>query len=628
MPKHFIIDFDSTFTKVEALDVLCEISLAGKPERHEHLQKIKAITEQGMNGEISFTDSLRLRIEWLQAHRDHLPELVRQLSLQVSDSFNRNKTFIQKYADHIYIVSNGFKDFIAPIVAPFHIPDSRVYANAFTYDSQGRIIGFDEQNILAANNGKPEQIRRLNLQGDIYVLGDGYTDYEIKKAGLAHRFYAFTENVRREKVLVHADHETPNLDEFLFVNKMDRALSYPKNRIQVLVLENIHTHAFEKLKTEGYSVKYHTSALSEDELIAAIADVSILCIRSKTNVTARVLEHANRLMAVGAFCIGTNQIDLEACQQKGVVVFNAPFSNTRSVVELALAEMILLMRKIPDKSQGMHLGKWDKSAVGSQEIRGKTLGLVGYGNIGTQLSVLAEAMGMKVCYYDIEEKLALGNARRVDSLHDVLSQADVVSLHVDGRASNENLIGAAEFEKMKDGAVFINLSRGHVVDIGALREAIETRKIRGAAVDVFPEEPKNNDDPFLSQLQGLPNTLLTPHIGGSTEEAQENIAEFVPNKIIDYINSGSTANSVNFPNLTLPELRDAHRFIHIHKNEPGVLAKINRILADHKINIVGQYLKTNENIGYVITDIDKDYEPIVKKDLKMIEGTLRFRVLY
>lgn len=626
--QHFIIDFDSTFTKVEALDVLCEISFNGRAEKNDRLRQIKEITDLGMNGDISFQESLKRRIELLEARKEHLPELIEQLSKQVSDSFNRNKEFLKKYAKQILIVSNGFKDFIAPIVASFDIKEDQVFANSFLYDEKGAIIGFDKSNLLAANNGKPEQIKQLNLPGEIFVLGDGYTDYEIKKAGIAHRFYAFTENVRRAKVLEHADHETPNLDEFLYINDMERALSYPKNRIKVLVLENIHTNAFDKLKDEGYTVEYHTSAMTEDELIAAIKDVSILCIRSKTNVTAKVLAHADRLLAVGAFCIGTNQIDLETCLDKGIVAFNAPFSNTRSVVELALAEMIMLMRNIPDKSMGMHQGKWDKSANGSKEIRGKRLGIIGYGNIGSQLSVLAEALGMKVLYYDIEEKLALGNAERARSLEHLLRESDIITLHVDGRPENENIIGAKQFEQMNDGVIFINLSRGHVVEISALKNAILSGKVAGASIDVFPEEPKNNNDPFVSELKGLPNLILTPHIGGSTEEAQVNIAEFVPNKIMDYVNTGSTANSVNFPNLTLPELKNAHRFIHVHGNEPGVLAEINRILAEHKINIVGQYLKTNEKIGYVITDIDKEYEPQVKKDLKKIKGTLRFRVLY
>jgi D-3-phosphoglycerate dehydrogenase len=333
-------------------------------------------------------------------------------------------------------------------------------------------------------------------------------------------------------------------------------------------------------------------------------------------------------MAIGAFCIGTNQIDLKAATKKGVAVFNAPFSNTRSVVELAVAEMIMLIRNIPDKSAKMHRGEWDKSAKGSYEVRGKKLGIIGYGNIGAQLSVIAEALGMKVFYYDAEEKLALGNATKLKTKRELLEQADVVTLHVDGRESNSNIMGDEEFSLMKKGAIFINLSRGHVVDIDALKRNIENGTIAGCAIDVFPQEPVSNNEEFVSALRGLPNTILTPHIGGSTSEAQENIGHFVPTKITDYINTGSTSNSVNFPNLTLPKLENAHRLIHIHENVPGILARINHVLADNGINIVGQYLKTNETIGYVITDINKEYDKQVIKELRKIENTIKFRILY
>ena len=409
---------------------------------------------------------------------------------------------------------------------------------------------------------------------------------------------------------------------------MERALSFPKNKIKVLLLENIHSRGVTLLKEEGYQVEVVSSGLSEEELSEKIKDISILGIRSKTNVTKKVLDNASKLMAVGAFCIGTNQIDLEECQKKGVAVFNAPYSNTRSVVELAIAEMIMLIRNLTDKISAMHVGKWDKSANGSFEIRGKKLGLVGYGNIGKQLSVLGEAMGMTVYYFDVDERLGIGNATKCKTMKELCSIADVISLHVDGRKENKNIIGEREFSWMKDRVIFINLSRGHVVDIPALRTSIESGKIGGCAVDVFPTEPYSNADEFISELKGLPNTILTPHIGGSTQEAQENIAEFVPTKIMGYINSGSTTNSVNFPNMTLPAFENAHRFIHIHHNKPGVLAEITNTLASHNMNVVGQYLKTNEAIGYVITDINKDYDPAVTKELKKIEGTIKFRVLY
>ncbi len=626
--KYFIIDFDSTFTQVEALDVLCEIALEGKSDKDEALKKIQDITDAGMEGSLSLSESLEQRIEILKAHRDHLPPLISRLSKQVSKSFKRNKEFLKNYAANIFILSNGFKDFIVPIVAKYGIPEKNIFANDFVYDEQGNIVDFNRSNPLSRNGGKPNQIKELNLSGEVFVLGDGYTDYEIKKAGLANKFYAFTENVRRESVLSNADHVAPNLDEVLFVNKMERALSYPKSRMKVLLLENIHPDGIQKLEEEGYQVEVHPAGMTEDQLCEAIKDVSILGIRSKTQVTAKVLAHAKRLHAIGAFCIGTNQINLDEALSKGIAVFNAPFSNTRSVVELAIAEMILLNRNIPDKTVAMHQGQWDKSAKNSFEIRGKTLGIIGYGNIGSQLSVLAEALGMNVRYFDIEEKLALGNATRCKTLFELLSSADVISLHVDGRPSNKNMIGAEEFSIMKEGVLFLNLSRGHVVDIEALKANIENGKVQGTGVDVFPEEPLSNQDEFISELRESRNTILTPHIGGSTSEAQQNIADFVPSRIMDYINTGSTSNSVNFPNLVLPKLENAHRLIHIHDNEPGILAEINKVLASSELNIVGQYLKTNERIGYVITDINKDYSEDVITAMKQIPGTIRFRVLY
>jgi D-3-phosphoglycerate dehydrogenase / 2-oxoglutarate reductase len=626
--KYIVIDFDSTFTKVEAFDVLAEISLKDHPDRKSMVQQIIDITNQGMDGSISFRESLEQRVALLSPNRRHLEQLVKVLRDLVSESFKRNREFFQQYADNIYIISNGFHAFIDPIVMEYGIKQENIFANHFQFDEQGNVTGFDRENPLSANNGKVEQLKRLNLPGDVYVIGDGYTDYEIKHAGLANKFFAFTENVERERVLKNADHIAPSFDEFLYLNKLNTAISYPKNRINVLLLENVHPVAIELMKAEGFNVETYSAGLDEDELCEKIKNISVLGIRSKTQVTAKVLESANRLMVIGAFCIGTNQIDLKAATKKGVAVFNAPFSNTRSVVELAIAQMIMLMRNIPDKSAKMHAGKWDKSAAGSFEIRGKKLGIIGYGNIGAQLSVIAENLGMKVFYYDKEERLALSNATKCKTLKELLTLSDVISLHVDGRESNANMIGEEEFKLMKKGVIFLNLSRGHIVDIQALKENIVNGKVAGCSVDVFPYEPISNNEEFVSELRGLRNTILTPHIGGSTSEAQENIGNFVPGKMMDYINTGSTSNSVNFPNLTLPILENAHRLIHIHNNVPGILAKINLILANNEINIVGQYLKTNETIGYVITDINKEYNKDVIKELRAIENTIKFRVLY
>ncbi|WP_324719531.1 phosphoglycerate dehydrogenase [Salinimicrobium sp. HB62] len=626
--RHFVIDFDSTFTQVEALDVLGEISLEGHQEREERLQKLTDLTNSGMAGDLSFRESLEQRLALLNAEEKHLPALVDRLKSKVSTSFIRNKEFFEENHENIYIISNGFKEFIVPIVKEFGIREENVFANSFRPDSNGKLNSFDTENVLSSNNGKVEMLKRLDLQGDVYVIGDGYTDYEIKAAGLANRFYAFTENVERGNVLDKADHITPSLDEFLYLHKMNKAISYPKNRIKVLLLENVHEDAVKIMKNEGYNVSTISGALDEEELAEKIKDISVLGIRSKTQVTKKVLDNANRLISIGAFCIGTNQIDLEECLKKGIAVFNAPFSNTRSVVELAIGEIIFLMRGLPDRIAEMHGGTWNKSAAGSREVRGKKLGIVGYGNIGAQLSVVAEAIGFDVYYYDLMEKLALGNATKCKSLEELLKISDVVTLHVDGRKENHNLIGEKELELMKEGSVFINLSRGHVVDLPALRKHLESGKIRGAGIDVFPKEPKTNAEEFESELRGVKNVILTPHIGGSTEEAQVNIGNFVPGKIIEYINTGSTTNSVNFPNLQLPILENAHRLIHIHHNRPGIIAHINNILSHHGCNIVGQYLKTNETIGYVITDIDKAYNEEVIEEMRDIDGTIRFRVLY
>jgi D-3-phosphoglycerate dehydrogenase len=625
---YYIIDFDSTFIQVEALEELAEIALKGNKEKDRIIAQIQELTNKGIEGEISFTDGLAQRLALIKPERSHLDTLVKRLKKKVSASITRNKKFFKENKDKLYLVSAGFKEFIEPIVADYHIPAQRVYANTFRFDKRDRIVGFDQDNVLSQPDGKRLQMRALNLPGEIAIIGDGYSDYLMKDGKDNVKFFAFTENIERESAKRKADHVVPSFDEFLYHNRLPMEISYPKNRIKVLLLENIHPSAEEKFRKEGYQVERLKASLPEDELCAAIKDVSILGIRSKTTVTPKVLAAAERLMAIGAFCIGTNQIDLEGCQEKGVVAFNAPYSNTRSVVELVIGEIILLMRNIPDKSNGLHQRKWDKSANNSNEVRGKTLGIVGYGNIGAQLSVLAENLGMKVLFFDKVDKLALGNAQRAATLKDLLKRSDIVSMHVDGDPANKDLIGAKEFAAMKDGAVFLNLSRGHVVEISALAAALRTGKLRGAAVDVFPVEPSSNDEPFLTELAGLPNTILTPHIGGSTTEAQEDIAGYVPEKLIQYVNSGNSFASVNFPHLQLPAQDNAHRLLHIHHNVPGILAQINQTLSAHGCNIVGQYLKTNERIGYVITDINKKYDKEVIKALRQIDQTIKFRVLY
>ena len=625
--RKYVFDFDSTLTRVEALDVLAEMTLQGKSNKDEIIEEIQNITNLGIDGDISFTESLERRIKLLKANKSDLDGLVAELRQKISKSIESNKEFFEKFADDIYVISCGFKEFIDPIVAEYNIPSHRVYANTFEFDEEGNIVGFDEKNPLSQHNGKIECLKQMDLDGEVQVIGDGYSDYVMREAGIADKFFAYTENVHRDKAAKNADHVTPNLDEFLFVNDLPRNISYPKNRIKILLLENVHPDAFENLSEDGFSVELVKHSLPEEELIKKIKGVHVLGIRSKTQVTPKVLEAANKLLVIGAFCIGTTQIDLEQCKKNGVVVFNAPYSNTRSVVELAIGEIIMLMRSVFPRSTEIHNGQWQKTAVGSREVRGKNLGIVGYGNIGKQLSILAEAIGMRVYYYDVNDKLSLGNAIKCNTLEDLLNVSDVVTLHIDDNKANKNFIGQREINQMKTGALLVNLSRGFVVDIEALADALKSGKLAGAAVDVYPEEPRANGA-FYSELQGLSNVILTPHVGGSTEEAQRDIADFVPNKIMEYINSGNTVDAVNFPNIRLPKQSNAHRFLHIHKNVPGVMAKINKVLAKYEMNITGQYLSTDSEVGYVISDLDKEYNKDVIKALKSVENTIKFRVLY
>jgi D-3-phosphoglycerate dehydrogenase len=405
--------------------------------------------------------------------------------------------------------------------------------------------------------------------------------------------------------------------------------SYPKDRIKVLFLENISDKAVQYFKQQGYAdVKKVAGALSEEELIKVIKDVHILGIRSKTFISKKVLDSAKKLQAIGCFCIGINQVDLKACKQKGIAVYNAPYSNTRSVAELVIGASILLIRKILDKNKAAHNGIWNKEAKGSFELRGKTMGIIGYGNIGTQLSVMAEAMGMRVQFYDIETKLPLGNAQARKSIKEIVSSSDIISLHVPETNQTKNLINKALIKQFKTGSILVNYARGEVVDLDALAEAIKEKHIAGAAIDVFPVEPEKNGDAFTTPLQGLSNVLLTPHIGGSTEEAQENIGEDVSIKLYQYLERGVSNGSHTIPSLSLPPVDGAHRILHIHKNVPGVLGAINTLLSKNKINIVGQYLKTNDEIGYVVLDVDSKLSKQAMALLKEVKETIKVRMLY
>jgi D-3-phosphoglycerate dehydrogenase len=407
------------------------------------------------------------------------------------------------------------------------------------------------------------------------------------------------------------------------------ALSLAKEKIKVILLEGVHDSAVQNFRTAGYTnIEFLSHALNERELCEKIPDVHILGIRSATQITQAVIDAAKKLIAIGCFCIGTNQVDLTAAMARGIPVFNAPYSNTRSVAELVIGEMIFLLRGIPEKNAQTHKGLWNKSAKFAHEIRGKTLGIIGYGNIGSQVSVMAESLGMKVIFYDLVKKLPLGNAHQMDSLESLLADADIITLHVPETPATKGMISTSEFAQIKEGSVLINASRGCVVDLDALKAALESKRLIGAALDVFPEEPKGNNNEFCSPLCGFDNVILTPHVAGSTVEAQENIGLEVSEKMIKYSDNGSTITAVNFPEVSLPPHPDSHRLLHIHKNVPGVLSAINKVFSEKNINISGQYLRTNERIGYVVIDCDAVYSEFAMKQLRQIEGTIRTRVLF
>jgi len=405
--------------------------------------------------------------------------------------------------------------------------------------------------------------------------------------------------------------------------------SLGKDKIKFLLLEGVHPSAVTTLEKAGYSnIEYLKTSLAQDELIEKIAGAHFVGIRSRTQLTKEVFDAANKLIAVGCFCIGTNQVDLKAATQKGVAVFNAPYSNTRSVAELVLAQAILLLRGVPEKNAKAHRGEWLKSATNSYEIRGKTLGIVGYGSIGSQLSVLAEAMGMKVSFYDIITKLPLGNATQVDTLEELFSVSDIVSLHVPETGATQDMIGAKELSQMKKDSILINAARGTVIEIDALCEALKSKHLLGAAIDVFPVEPKSNSEEFISPLREFDNVILTPHVGGSTMEAQANIGLEVGEKLATYSDTGTSITSVNFPEVALPAHPENHRLLHIHENVPGVMSEINAVFSENDINICGQYLQTNENVGYVVIDVNKEYSDLALSKLKSVKGTIRARVLF
>jgi D-3-phosphoglycerate dehydrogenase / 2-oxoglutarate reductase len=627
MKPTLILDFDSTIVGVESLDLLAEISLKGHPERDARLAKIEELTKLGMEGKIDFRESLTQRIQLLEATRQHVEQLSKRLVKHISPSFLSHKKQLQKVADRIWVVTGGFHDFVDPVLNALKLPTSQLFANTFVYEGD-RVVGFDTENPLSKAGGKVAVARQIKGDGPLIAIGDGITDYQMKEAGVADKFYCYAEFIERPAVRAKANKVVYGIDQVLDELELPTRYSFPRSKLKVLLLDNIDQDAADKFAAEGYRVEQISKKLTEDELCAAIKDVAVVGVRTRTRISERVIASAPKLHAIGVFSVGTDHVDSHAAAARGIAVFNAPFSNTRSVVELALGCAMVLLRRVTEHSTHLHAGRWSKSADRSFEARGKKLGIIGYGNIGSQLSVLAESVGIEVLYYDIAEKLSHGNAKRAMTFQDLLKQSDIISVHFDGRASNKNLISQKEFEIMKDGVIFLNLSRGSVVNVEALREAVLSGKVGGAAVDVFPNEPKSNDEPFDSHLRGLPNVILTPHIAGSTLEAQRNIANYVSERLLKYLGLGETLGSVSLPELYLPPISSGMRILHLHSNVPGIVANVSSIFATHGVNIVGQSLKTKDQVGYLVTEISGRVSDELLAEIREVNETIKLRVVY
>lgn len=593
----FVIDFDSTFTQVEAMEELAAISLKNDPEKDTIIEQIKHLTDLAMDGKMPFNNSLKARIALLSAKKYHLNMLVNKLRKKVSPSFVRNKDFFKKYQGRILIISGGFKEFIAPVVKSFYIDNECIYANTFTYDNKNNIVGADEKNPLAQDGGKVKLLKQLKLKGPIYVIGDGYTDYEIKESGIAQQFFAFTENIARERVIAKADYIAPSLDEILYKMKLPMALSYPKSRITTILLGKETFIAEPYFKLEGYHVIKRENITAK--VNAELSNASII-VSSLNNELIKINSY-NKLISLAVWGSNNNQFDHTIAQKMAVPIFNAPYANTRSVVELALGFIFQLARQT------------------NTEIRGKKIGIIGYGNAGSLLGVLAQNLGMDVLYYDETDKVPLGNAITCKTLPDLLKRSHFVVLL--NSKTNGYLITERELKLMPLKSCLINLSYDNEVNINDAIKFINNKKLTGFAMDFNEQQAFNNtksNNQFIATLNQRNNTL----------ETQQNIAQYTSEKIIQYINTGNVSSSINFPEIQLPALQNSHRFIHIHKNIPGLLAQINAVLAKHNINIIGQYLKTNESLGYVITDVVKKYDNQVINELKNITATIKFRVIY
>ncbi len=645
MIDNIIFNFDSTLIHAEGVELILEQALQRQeaPSRASQLETLGKTSMLADIGELSVADALHQCFALAKVTRTDVEAVAARVLETLNPRVIECLAALQQAGKRIFIFSTGFEELVRPVTRALQVPDDHVFTNQLIYDYQGEVIGFNEKNPLFLSAGKGFLIEQLKndgrLPGGTAVVGRSASDLAIRKNNVARIFVYFAGARTHEEVRRQADFVVDRFDHLLPLFFSEEELSNEKMQLyyeqnghesiagetRILLLENIHDEAVQRFRREGLEPRLHKGALGAGELAVQAAGVQVLGLRSQTRVTSRLLTALPDLQVIGAFCIGTNQIDLAEAARAGIPVFNAPYSNTRSVAELVVGEIIMLMRRIPEKSQAAHAGLWLKGAVGCSEIRGKLAGIIGYGHIGSQVSVLLESLGMSVCFHDIVDKLPLGNAVRAASLEALLERADVVTLHVPDTPETRNLMDAARIRRMKPGACLINASRGRVVDLAALRQALDQGALAGAAVDVFPDEPNQSRERFSSPLQGAANTILTPHIGGSTEEAQVDIAHYVSDKLLRFIRTGATTGAVNFPEVDLPRVANTHRILHVHHNVPGVLAKINNLFARRSINVAGQLLQTRGEIGYLIVDVDQQVSSQVLDLMGHIAETIKVR---
>lgn len=594
---HYLFDFDNTFTQVEAMEELAEISLAGNPELEFVLEKIKQLTEAAMDGNMPFGKSLKARIALLSAKKYHINLLVNKLRKKVSPSFAQNKQFFKENKGNIYIVSGGFKEFIVPIVKAYHIAEDHVFANTFVYDKKGNIIGADENNFLAQEQGKVKLVKSLKLKGKVIFVGDGYTDWEVYNAGLASQFYAYTEHVSRKKVLANASLVAPSLDEILYSQKLPMRISYPKTRLKVVFWGEATFLAEPNFKKEGYKTELLPGNTKKDVLAKSLLDCQLL-VFSPTVKWAWVQPEKTKLLAAGVWGESKTLTCQKAWGAQGIVLFESKFAHTRCMAELALMHMLILSKKL------------------GVELVNKKLGIIGFNHAASLLALMGASLGMEVFYYDGSEKPALGNFKRIKQLPDLIKKCDILVL----MDEDYNAFGLKELRLMPAHALLLNLGADSSVDLLACAQRLQLGKLGGFGMD---SSVKIESDAFV----GLP-VSFTHQERAASKETQENMAQTLSDNLLAFINNGNTSGACNFPNLELPLLKDYHRFVHIHANKPGVLAQINSLFALHKINIGAQYLQTNNEMGYVITDVSKSYDEELIVKLKTIAETIKFRVLY